>query len=595
MCQIPERSWKEAFQAMADNLRRIVALDAAVIRKFINDRETQSTLSLGRGLALGHIRTDKVSQLVVSLATTREPLSDVKPIDGEPIRFVVLFLIPRKHTDLYLRVMALLFEKISDSSNREKLLSAETQEEIVAALAPSVAAGEDDPGGEVLALLSSDGRPNEHVRDIMKRSAPADVADLLEDLMPDQRAKCLRAVEPKCAAEIVSHMRPVPLGATLRRLGPEPAAHILDHLPVAKSVDILQRMDTAQQTSILRHLNKQERREIQTVLHYPPHTAGGVMSPEVLSAPSGLSVTQAGRRVADFPDRRQTDLYVVSDNGRLEGYCQLQDLLVAERDQSVDDLTRPCPRVVDPYHDQEDLRRLMSRDNLHSIPVVDRDNELIGVVTQDHLLDVVEQEASEDVYSMVGMEVVDPLHTPLMARVRMRIPWLFLTLGGELFIALVITKIFQPTLQRAVVLAAFIPAIMATGGNVGLQATTMVVRGLGVGSLKARHMRRIILTEVRLGVLLGLACGTVAASVAYLINWEHHEVIKISIAVFVAMMSATLATSFVGTVEPLLLHRLKMDPAAACGPFVTMFNDIFGSLVYMLIATLMHFSQTPPP
>ena len=118
----------------------------------------------------------------------------------------------------------------------------------------------------------------------------------------------------------------------------------------------------------------------------------------------------------------------------------------------------------------------------------------------------------------------------------------------------------------------------------------MVIRGLGMGTLKRRHTLRILLGEVRLGLLLGLSCGVLAALTAYLINWNEAEVLKISAAVFLAMVSATLATSFVGTLEPILLHRLKMDPATACGPFVTMFNDIFGSLIYLLIAMLMDFA-----
>jgi magnesium transporter len=157
-------------------------------------------------------------------------------------------------------------------------------------------------------------------------------------------------------------------------------------------------------------------------------------------------------------------------------------------------------------------------------------------------------------------------------------------------IAVVIATLFRETLERAAILSAFMPAIAATGGNVGLQSTTLIVRGLGMGSIRNAQFAKVVLTELRLGTILGVTCGIAASGVAMLIENEHQDVGKLGIAVFLAMISATVATSFGGALAPMVLHRLKKDPAIACGPFVTMFNDLFGTSVYFLIATLLSFT-----
>jgi magnesium transporter len=239
--------------------------------------------------------------------------------------------------------------------------------------------------------------------------------------------------------------------------------------------------------------------------------------------------------------------------------------------------------------DQEEVAKLAQKYRLRHVPVVDGEMKLLGVVTLQDIIDVIQHEASEDIMKMAG-GVVDSLHTPTIVRFRMRLPWLFLTLGGELFIALVISKVFRATLERAAILAAFMPAIAATGGNVGLQSTSLIIRGLGMGTIRTGQFFKVLVAEMRLGSLLGLTCGIAAALMASLIEIHNPSAFKLGVAVFLAMVSATSATSLVGAAEPLILHRLKFDPATASGPFVTMFNDLFGTTIYFFIAMLLGFS-----
>ena len=179
-----------------------------------------------------------------------------------------------------------------------------------------------------------------------------------------------------------------------------------------------------------------------------------------------------------------------------------------------------------------------------------------------------------------------PIYTPTLTRIKLRTPWLLLTLVGELFIALIIVNVFQPTLQKVAILAAFMPAIMATGGNVGIQTTTIVIRSMGMGTITFSQIYKLVISEVKVGLSIGIICGLVAAIAGAIISKNETQFVKLAFAVFIAMVSATLATSFVGAASPLLLQKFKFDPAAASGPLLTMFNDIFGSLVYLFIAML---------
>ncbi len=590
-CRVDSGDRLRVLQILADAVRsRDPGIDPAEILDGVAKREKLGSQAIGKGLVLCHVRTERADALTVALATRPEGVDGFATPDGLPVRAVFLFLIPRKHSDLYLRVMAATAAAFSRPEVIERVVTADAPDGVLAALAPDGSGGD---AAEVTALVSREGKVTARVTGLLGGMPPAEAADLLEDLNPGDRARCLTATSPIRASEIARRMHLYPLAATLRRMSPETAAQILSYVPSSRCTDILQRLKPGEQAPILDALVGRGRRDVQTLLKHAPHTAGGIMTPEVLSVPVGTSAGDALRRFASFPDRHQTDLYVTLLGGRLAGRCDVRDLLRSDPARPVEEVMERDPQSIRPERDQEDLRGLLAHNTDHSIPVVGADGALLGVVTEDTILDVVEQEAHEDLQLIVGSNIIHPLHTPLLTRIRVRLPWLLLTLAGELFIALVIARVFRSTLEKAAVLAAFIPAIMATGGNVGIQATALVIRGLGMGTLKPRHAARIVLGEIRLGFLLGLGCGLIAALAAYVINWHYHEVLKLSLAVFFAMVSATLATSVVGTLEPIILHRLKFDPATACGPFVTMFNDMFGSLVYMLIAMLMDF--TPPP
>lgn len=442
----------------------------------------------------------------------------------------------------------------------------------------------------LLEALKAEGISPEQLKDIVAQIHPIDLAPLLEDLSVEERAQVFEMIDPTQALEVSLRMHVIPLSATLRRIDPVKASELLNHMPPQRVSQVLSRFSAKDRSRLMDHLRQTNRMTFEQLEQYPPSTAGHVMRHKVAKVVDTWSFKQAKESLGEIRDRALNFLLVVDAQGRLVGMCYLQDILTAHPEDLVRSGMRHEFETVDPYEDQEIVARRMLQSQAPAIPVVDRHRKLLGVVTLQDALNILQQEATEDIQKIAGTNVADSVHTPAFVRWRLRVPWLMLTLAGEMVIALVMTTIFRKTMEQAAILMAFMPAIMATGGNVGLQTTTMVVRGLGMGSIREAQLWKVVFAELRVGLLLGLSCGLAAAIVSSLIELRHPDWMKVGLTVFLAMVSATLATSASGALGPLVLHKLKFDPATACGPFVTMFNDLFGAVVYLTIAMLMNFS-----
>ena len=437
----------------------------------------------------------------------------------------------------------------------------------------------------LLALLEEEGLDAARLRDILADIQPVDLAELLADLDSADRARVFPVLDPEQGArvfevlpldiksDLVESLGEERLGAILERVPDEALGELIDKLPLLREQRILARLDQPDA--------------------HAPRTAGARMTRNFVVVPEEFTAGEAIRAIQGAVNSETvSNLYVTDEDGRLVGVCGIGGLFTHPPEAPISGFMRREVYFVGLTADQEEVARLARKYRLRAVPVVDNDLRLVGVVTLRDILDVVHEEAGDDMMRMAGSTLVDSLHTPIWKRFKLRLPWLYLTLGGELFIALVISRIFRATLQRAAILAAFMPAIMATGGNVGLQSTTLIIRGLGMGTIRSGQVLRVLGVELRLGLMLGLACGLGAAAIAMGLESGHSQVFKLGTAIFLAMVSATSATSVVGTVEPLLLHRLNLDPATACGPFVTMFNDLFGTTVYFFIAMGLGFSST---
>ncbi len=430
----------------------------------------------------------------------------------------------------------------------------------------------------------------EEIEESLSKLQPFEIADFIQALEPDEQSRVINSLDKKTASEVVLEIEPEVRQELLKTLDLGEIAELVEEMDSDDAADMIGELPGETARLVLEKLPPREVEEVETLLKYPEDSAGGIMQKELVEVEQDSSVAEAinwirliAEDVEDFHE-----IYVVDENEKLLGVVTPKKLLLSNPRAKVKNIMEPVEITATPSMDQEAVGNIFEKYDIFSLPVVGEDGELVGRITADDIIDVIREEASEDMYHLAGLqEYIHPIFTPIRSKIRRRSPWLLLTLFGELFIAFVIVHTFKRTLEQAIILAAFMPAIMATGGNVGLQTTTMVVRSLGMGTINAGQFSKLILTEIKEGFFLGIICGTIAGITAIIINMNEPGLIKVSVAIFTAMVSATMATSFIGVAEPILLHKLDFDPAAASGPFLTMFNDLFGSVVYLFIAMML--------
>jgi magnesium transporter len=427
------------------------------------------------------------------------------------------------------------------------------------------------------------------IRETLSDVHPSEIVAILQNFDAEDHPKILEALDNETASEVILELDPEHREDILEDLDAEKIADIADEMDSDDAADLLGELPELTAQTVLDKMDPEEAKDVKPLLKYPEDTAGGIMQTELVKVSQNSTVRDTInwiRLIADEVEDFQL-VFITDDQDKLLGQIPLKELVLATPGTNVTDIMEPIEVTTTPYVDQEEVAKTFQKYDIFSLPVVDSRGLLLGRITADDVLDVLSEEASEDLFQMAGVgDSLHPMYTPTVTRIKLRTPWLLLTLVGELFIAFIIVYAFQPTLEKVAILAAFMPAIMATGGNVGIQTTTIIIRSLGMGTINVKQIFKLILSEVRVGLALGVICGFIAAIIGGLISYNEPQVFRLSLAVFVAMVSATLATSFIGVAAPLILNKLDFDPAAASGPFLTMFNDIFGSVFYLFIAML---------
>lgn len=430
---------------------------------------------------------------------------------------------------------------------------------------------------------------SEAVSKRLGRLHPSQIADVIEELEPEDHTFVLKSLDPETLSEVYFELDAENREGISEKLDIEVLADIAEEMDSDDAADLIGELTKQKAQEVLSSMDPNEAKDVEPLLKYPEDSAGGIMQTELVKVTSDTTVSETINWIRLLADEVEEfhRVYVTDNNDILLGIIPLQRLILANPHAAVKTIMEDVEITATPLLDQEVVAQYFKQYDLVAIPVVDENQRLLGRITSDDIIDVITEEADEDIYKFTGLgEQLHPIFTPTREKIRLRIPWLVLTLVGELLIALIIIRVFQPTLEKVAILAAFMPAIMATGGNVGIQTTTIIVRSLGLGTINIKQILKLIFAEVKVGFALGVICGTMAAIIGSIISYNQPQIFKLAISVFTAMVSATIATSFVGVTAPLLLHKFKLDPAASSGPFLTMFNDIFGSLFYLLIAML---------
>ena len=410
---------------------------------------------------------------------------------------------------------------------------------------------------------------------------PADLAEILDHLGREEKAVLLGLLKPEKAAQVLPEVDSGSKGDLLGSLEDARLSRILDAMPSDNAADILGSLPEEWERRILRLMRKEEAEDVNQLLKYEEDTAGGIMTPDFFALPGEMKVEEAIERLRRSDIDSVSYIYVVDDERHLTGVLSLKKLITSSGSIPLKDIMDTEVIRVTTDVDQEEVANLVRKYNLRALPVVDLTNTLVGRVTVDDVLDVVEEEANEDIYKMAGTGEEELLDRSIFRVARIRLPWLTTTLLGTIISAGII-RAFKVKIeaQTLISLLVFVPAITAMGGNIGLQSSTIVVRGLATGRLDLGYLWKMLFREIRIGALMGLVCGVVVGSVARF--WQGETFLGLIVAV--AMFTAITVAATIGTLAPLALKRLDIDPAVAAGPFVTTSNDITGLLIYFSLA-----------
>ena len=423
------------------------------------------------------------------------------------------------------------------------------------------------------------GRIDEFVRRALELE-PADLADVLSSLDEDERLTAVRALPPEVPGEALIEMPEEEHAEdTLAALDPEQAADIVDELADDDAADILQELEPEEQERILSEV--EDRSDVDRLLAYDEESAGGLMTTHVVTV---FDTVTAGEAIEEI--RRQAEemegfyqVFVVDPANRLVGLLPLNQLVTSPPGRSVREFMEPAEITVTPDRDQEEVARLMARYNVPSIPVVDGNGVLLGRVTFDDVIDVVEAETTEDLLQFGGVSASEELGAPWRGAVRSRLPWLYVNLLTA-FAAASVVLVFSDAIQELKWLAVFMPVIAGMGGNAGTQALAVSVRRIALGQVPAGSEGRIVGKEMLVGLVNGFSNALVAGAIGWLAAGPQFG------AVVALAMTANLAVAgFAGAFVPLLLERLKIDPAIASSIFVTTFTDMCGFFLLLGLAT----------
>ena len=436
------------------------------------------------------------------------------------------------------------------------------------------------------------------IRDILITMNPADIAAVFTGLNPEQLPLLFRLLPKELAAESFVEMEPEEQEALIRGISDSELKQVMDELYVDDAVDIVEEMPANVVQRILAQSDPQMRKEINEILQYPENSAGSVMTTEYVSLNPNMTVGDAILRIRRTGVDKETiyTCYVLK-NRLLIGTVTVKDLLLAPSDmQTIDSIMDTGGNLitVTTHTDQEEVARMMSKYNLLAIPVVDGDNRMVGIVTFDDAMDVMEDETTEDMEIMAGMTPSDKtyLRSSPWDLFRHRIPWLALLMVSATFTGLIITS-FEEALAAQVALTAFIPMLMDTGGNSGSQSSVTIIRALSLNELEFSDLPKVVWKEIRTAVLCGIALAVLCFGKIMLVDrllLGNGEITVLVAAVVCLTMAVTiLCAKIVGCSLPMLAKKLGFDPAVMASPFITTIVDALSLLVYFGIAkALLH-------
>ena len=430
------------------------------------------------------------------------------------------------------------------------------------------------------------------IRDILSTMNPADIASVFDEMEEERLPLLFRLLPKELAAEAFVEMEPEAQELLIRGFSDSELREVLDELYVDDAVDIVEEMPANVVRRILSQADPQMRKEINEILRYPEHSAGSIMTTEYVSLRPDMTVEESTLRIRRTGVDKET-IYTcyVTKNRTLIGLVTVKDLLLAQDDETtIAEIMETNVISVNTHTDQEEVARMFSKYDFLALPVVDAESRMVGIVTFDDAMDVMEDEVTEDMEIMGGMTPSDKtyLRSTVFDLFRHRIPWLMLLMVSATFTGLIISG-FENALAAQVALTAFIPMLMDTGGNSGSQSSVTIIRALSLGEIEFRDLPRVIWKEIRTAVLCGVtlaaACFVKILLIDRLLLGNTEVTWLVALVVCATLALTVLVAKIVGCSLPLLAKKLGFDPAVMASPFITTIVDALSLLVYFGIAS----------
>ncbi|WP_322182308.1 magnesium transporter [Neglectibacter caecimuris] len=422
---------------------------------------------------------------------------------------------------------------------------------------------------------------------LVKNMIPADAAALLEE-MPEAKLPLLFRLLPKeLAADVFAYMEGETQELLIRGFSDKELEEMMDQLFLDDTVDMIEEMPANVIKKILRHVDVDTRKMINQVLNYPKDSAGSIMTMEYVDLKRSMTVEQAFERIRATGVEKETiyTCYVTDSRRKLEGIVTVKDLLLSPKTETIRNIMETNIKFVSTHTDQEEVARELSKYDFLAIPVVDNEERLVGIVTVDDAIDVLQEEATEDIEKMAAITPSEKpyIKTGVFATWKQRVPWLLILTISATFTSAIIAS-YESALAATVILTNFIPMLMDTGGNSGSQSSITIIRGLSLGEIRYSDVPRIILKEASVALL----CGATLAAVNFVKLLVFDRVtLLVAAVVCLTLLAVMLVANLVGSTLPILAKRLGFDPAVMASPFITTIVDAVALVIYFNIAKLL--------
>ncbi len=436
---------------------------------------------------------------------------------------------------------------------------------------------------EVLELI--DTRQYTRLRQKLSELLDADIAQVMENIPEDELLKVFRILPKDRAADVFSYLELDSQQLLITSMSERDAANIIDNMMADDAADVFEEMPANVVKKLLASCSPEARRDINALLRYPDYSAGSIMTVEYVDLKENLTVAQALERVRKVGMDKETinTLYVLDKRRTLIGSLTLRGLLLADPEDTVGDIMNENYISVNTLTDQEDVAKQFKKYDFTAMPVVDNENRLVGIITVDDIVDILEEETTEDIEKMAAIVPTDKpyMKTGVFETWKKRIPWLLLLMVSATFTGSIIHG-FESALGACAVLTTFIPMLMDTGGNAGGQASVTIIRGLSLEEITFRDFFRVVWKELRVALVCGITLAVCNFGKLLLIDRVTFDV---AIVVCLTLVAAVLIAKIIGCTLPMIAKRMGFDPAVMASPFITTIVDALSLLIYFSIAT----------